>query len=363
MNLIRILLLVCLIPFSGSALAAAEPSSWDYFATVGGSVGYSDNVLHSEINHEKSAFIRGMLDASLFRLPYDSNEFTFFLTLEDKRYLSSDTVNKEQLLLAQADYKYGFANGWIAGIKADYLYYDQVVDVSITTTNLESLPLKSHTLGLTPILQKHWQQYFLELELPAARQNYESPLDDTWEWGEKLRFGRKYGHRSETSLAFSWRKRFYDEREQLELDSSAIPDSSLEFTQQEIELELRHNFDSRRRCRGRFKAGYLFNRDNGPGYFDYDRFRLTAGLTWRWETGEVSLSGRYVKYSYQNQTIQPPDPPLRRRSETGAGFRAEQKIWKELSAFGEYNYELGSGNHVSDEYQAHIVETGFYYEF
>lgn len=64
-------------------------------------------------------------------------QFQFLLTADDRRFFSSEAVEKEQILFGQAQVKTDYDNDWQSTFTLEYLYQDQVLDVSVTETALD----------------------------------------------------------------------------------------------------------------------------------------------------------------------------------------------------------------------------------
>src|SRR5262245_24242913 len=125
--------LVCSLLLALSPVSRADEDSdleepislsfWDKTVNLRGALGYKDNVLLSKAEKEGSAFWQSAFDFTLLRASLDqSPTITFFVSGEDRRYFSSRSVDKEQLLLSQMKATKPFAGDWTAGIVGQYLY-------------------------------------------------------------------------------------------------------------------------------------------------------------------------------------------------------------------------------------------------
>src|SRR5690606_28511475 len=151
---------------------------------------------------------------------------------------------------------------WKGGTELEYFYLDQVVDVSATENIFRSLPVRSHSIVAAPYVSRElpWQS-LLKLEMKVARQYYNEPLDDYWEFGPELTLEKEYGHGSDVSLTYAFRQRDYDTREQLGLDFFSLPETALKFSQHEAELTVSHHWGEEERWRSRLRLGYELNQD------------------------------------------------------------------------------------------------------
>jgi hypothetical protein len=362
--------LLLLFAAGGSALgaeadaAAAEiptekESLWDWSATVRAGLGYKDNVLLSDFFKESSIFTFTDAEAFLFRLPTDDGwEFTGVFTAEDRRYWESESVNKEQLFLTSGDLKKALGTDWKVGFAAQYFYNDQVFDASVA----EGLPLrvraKLHRGSAGPSVQYDLGSgRRLELSFTTARLEFGEPLDDSWELGPKLLFAQKFGPaNSEFTAMMQWRHRQYDERQ-----APDRPGKSLTFEIPEFELGVRHYWDEAKHWRSRVRVGFELNQDNGSGFYDYRRWKVSKELNFTRGGFEGMLQGKFLHYDYRSQTV-PPENKARQRTEFVLGGRVRQKLFKRVFAFGEVEYERVLATDFEERYHATTVWGGIEWE-
>jgi hypothetical protein len=330
---------------------------------VRGSVGYKDNLLLDSEAREHSISFGSGTDITIARLPVDGRQFNFLLTFDDVRYPNGDTVDHEDLLFAVAQFKADTGEHWRLGLDARYVYQDQVLDTSVTETNLEASQVLSHSVALLPNIR--WLSAgnaWAELSGTAQRSLYRAPLDDYWEGGPRLTVGNDYGHRSTITASYAFNERAYETREQLRLNETPIPGTSLHFRQHDVEVALWHNWDRAHRWRTVTRLGLQLSRDNGPGFYDYDRWSAGQQVRYAAFGWEIRVHGRFSFYQFLHQEA---DTPSEQRHKTlvGADLRAERKIWRELKLFVTYEYEQSIANRSLDEYHVNTVAAGATWEF
>jgi hypothetical protein len=373
-RLVFIILLALGFCFAGSLIVRADTNAlsldlpdlplWDHSFNLRLGAGYKDNLLLNRDATESSYLLSTTVEALVLRLPVDGRQFTFFLTAEDIRYPEGDEVTKEQLVLARAQGKLELNDSWQAGLALDYLYQDQVFDVSATETNTQPLPLVGHQISLRPSLRRQLpRHHWIEGEILAQRQWFDAPVDDYWESGPKLALGRDYGHRSTVSFSylFGWRR--HDTRAPLALDGTAIPGAELEFRRHDLELSSRHNWDSRRRWRTVTRLNYQLNADNGSGYFDYRLYKFSQQLRYVTPTWEIRGQVRISHYDFLKQSASASDPASREKTLGAANLHAERKLTERFRLFADYEYERSFSNRNLDEYRVHKVLAGVDCEF
>jgi hypothetical protein len=332
--------------------AEEEVSPWDLSANVREGVGYKDNILLSDLNKEGSVFSLTTIDFFAYHFPLNGWEFTSFISGEDRRYWQSSNVDKEQLLIASADLKRKFNDAWKAGLRLQYIYNDEVFDASVTEGIPVRVAAKLHQISGGPsAIWKLPAKRRLEFSAELARQDFEgSVLDSSWQGGPKILFGQGYGHKSDFTATLQWRDRSYDNRHAPGRADSLHFDSTL------FELGVKHYWDEERAWSSRGRAGVEWNWDNGNGFYNFRRWRLSHELGFTRKTFEAKLETKFLHYEYESQISLNGD--LRRRTELVFGGRAEQELRKRLKLFAEYEYEWVMDSDFTDRYRAHTVSAG-----
>jgi len=359
-----------LLPLLGAlSIGAAEtPESppslafWDKSLNLRVGGGYNDNVTLAHSAPEASAFVNTGLDAMIFRLPTDGTELYFFLNADDTRFFSSPSVNKEQILIAQAQALHSFTPKWKGGLQLEYIYQDQVFDAS--TADFFS-SVRAQGSGITGRPSVRWDmapKYWLEVVGIATRQLFTEPLDGYWEGGPRMTFGHEYGSRSELHLSYEYTRRVYDTREDLTLDGTPIPGTTLEFGRHAFQLLSRHYWDSERRWRSSSRLDLELNFDNGSGYYNYHKYQFSEQLRYRTKTWEISGQAKVNYYDYDLQDVSPTDTDKRHRLGLILNLRAERNLFRHFKAFAQFEYERFLSNVPSDEYNVTTFSVGIDWE-
>lgn len=339
-------------------------SPWDTMFTLQSSAGYKDNVSLSAVRPSGSSFLRNQAEIIVFRLPVDGWEFNAFLSGQDTRFLASDVVNMEQNALAHARLKKTWSERWSSSVAGEYIYQNQVLDLSTSLATPTVLAVESHTYSAHfAVRRKFAERWWWELEPTLTRQDFNSPLDDYWEGGPKLSIGREYGHRSEMSVSCELNRRPYDHREQFNRAAAAIPGSELAFTQHRAQLVWKHHWDEQRHWRTTTKLGYESSQDNGPGYYDFRKWQVSQQLRWAAAPWEVSLTGRFADYKYPHQPVAPGDPRAIERTGFTLTLHAERSLTKRLKWFFDYDFERSLANQPATGYAVNLLNLGLSAEF
>ena len=326
--------------------------------------GYRDNITLASQSPQESAFILTSLEMFFLRLPENNTQLSLFLTAEDLHFLSSGPLDKEQTVFAQAQVKTDCGSGWQVSLASEYVYQDQVVDVSLTDPTLSTMRVLGHTAIVRGGLRRDFaSNYWVIVELPVQRQFYEEPLDDYSELGPRFTLGKTYGHQSELSVRCDITQRRYDHEPLRNSNGSAIPFSHRESTQQDVRLAWKHYWDSPRRWRVTTKFAAKQSEDYGSGYYDYTRLQVGEQLLFRSDRWELAAEAKLTRYDYPVQTVSVTDLDKRRSTEWGLNFRCERKVSRFLKIFAEYDRAQTFSNLASEQYVVNTVKGGMNWTF
>ena len=351
-------------PVDGADLPLENSPIWDHSFTVRGGVGYKDNVLLNKHNRQKSGFWLSAGDFFLIREQGHGNHLTAFGTFEDRRYFSAEGINKEQLGTGQIDFKRDLSANWQAGVVLQYVYLDQVLDVSITENISQAIPVRAHSLSGAPYLavQLPWDMR-LETRFEIERQFIKLPLDDFWEAGPEITVTKRYGNRSDLFASYAFHERAYDNRRQFSLDFETIPDTSLKFYKHILEAGVKHYWDADRRWRTTVKGAYERTEENGSGFYDYDKIRASIQGAYVQDSWEARLQGRVTHYQFDRQPVEFGNSTALGRTEWNVNAQLRRNLWKTLAVFVESDHEWVESNFNIDSYHANTVMAGAEFEF
>ena len=345
----------------GEAGAQAETNRtplalWDISTRVSTGGGYRGNVPLSSVRPQGSSLIEASADFSAIRLSESGSTFTLFVLGELRHYLDIPEIRNEGILYAVTGWQSPIGLEDALGAEFQYLYQNQILDVSET----ELVQRRVRVLGYGLWLKPYWEHRFndawsLKLEGTGLRQIFENDLDDFWEGTVRLRVDYTYGHRSSLSVGYELRHRFYDTRERYDLEGNAEAGTDLVYRYHEVAGEWRHYWDAERRWRTTFEAGFLRNDDNGSGYFNYDRVEASAQLRWREGRWNAKLQGRAGWYMYPNQTVLGDE---RVRSFYSLDFRVERKVDAHWLLYAAASREWNLSNDPLDQYDDWMATGG-----
>ena len=339
----------------------APVAVWDASAQISTAIGYRNNVLRSSIKNENSAFFLSVAEASLIRFSDSGALFMLYIFGDDTRYFDAPSVNYEQLFSGTARLSKPVGVRDEVGLEANYVYQHQILDASATEVELQRILVLGHSAALRP----HWKRLLgggweTQVEGAVRRQVFEHELDDYWESDGRVSLTRNYGNRSEISVGYLPLLRFYDTRNQYDSSGNRVPDTDLVYWQNEVGSEWRRGWNAERSWRTTSRLSYMVSRDNGSGYFDYDRMLFRQQVRWKKGVWDIRTTGRFGGYLYKEQTIN--DEP-RNRSYAILSFRLERWLGKHWKCYAAGEYEWSMSNDPLDDYQSWMANAGVGYEF
>ena len=111
-----------------------EISVWDFSSNLRLGGGYKENVTLSAFAEESSTFAATGLDFMAIRVPLaeDGVEVAVYGALDDRRYLDSETVEREQTGLINVNLEKPLAESWSIETDIRVIYIDEIFDASLT---------------------------------------------------------------------------------------------------------------------------------------------------------------------------------------------------------------------------------------
>jgi hypothetical protein len=357
----------------GSAAADAETlsdeepriSMWNYSGALRGSLGYKDNVLLSHTNAESSALWMSSAEFMVFRLPTHGWQFSFFAEATDIRFFDAPSVDNEQLALAAAQLSKDFGGGWKSTWMLNYLFQNQVYDNSANYyTNQTAVGvIRGNLVSPRWAVRKTFASFWVEGEMDGLRQWLDAPLDSYWQCGPRTATGFDWGNGSEISLAYQYERLNYDHRPQVSTTETVLTNTLLALNTHRIELAFTQVWDRKQRWRTVTVAGCDFTFDNGPGFYDYNCYRISQQVRYRDEKWEIVGQARAGYYHYSEQTVSVTDTSRRSKTMITLAVRAERKLARNLVAQAAYTWDRSLSNLDFDDYQSGMLSGGLAFTF
>lgn len=346
-----------------------EPSPvllWDTSLTLRSGGGHNSNpsLAYLSSARKPSAFLEYGGDLMFFRLPAGGDSAYVFISGDDRRYLTADEVPGEQNFIAVANYTHESPSWWRAGSTFSYVYLHQYLDLSEIDSGVGTARVRGNNLNFKPMVGMTWKTNWQgQLELPVSRQFFSGTAGDFLDLGPLLTFTRRLDRGSQVSLAYGWTRRAYDDTPFL------TPDEPSGFGELEIlrynnvNLRWQQNWDADKHWSTTARFGLTTARDNGSGYYDYDRYRISGTVRYERKRWTLLIEGGVTWTDYLVQTVSETDSSLRYQHHLFASIRLEYLLWESLKWNAAFAYERSTGNLNADNYLVRTVSTGLEWEF
>jgi len=344
-----------------------ELPTWDFVTTLAGSLGYRDNILLRPVDGESSGFWRTDLESMLWRYPDGNTEFVAMIGFTDVRYFSAEETDGEQTAFFHAAWDWNTTPWSTLSLPAQVLYQDQVLDFSATEAETAIGQVQVFSFSINP----EWSVAAGEsLEVGVAglyrTDHFRAGPDDFQDVGGHLRAVYKLGLWADLDLRYMVFRRDYATRIQYNEFGKPLPDTKLKADQRQVEGRFNLKFDPESDWSVKAKVGYLEYRDNGSGYFDYDRSRLGLELTWTPGPWRFMISGSRIHYDYLLQTIFNEDTVQiepRAKDDFYGQFRIERDLSESLGWHFDCEAERSATNDFYGTYNAVGLYTGVGWTF
>ena len=340
-----------------------ELSSWEHWVNVRVRGGYDDNVLLSSFSPEGSAFLGGGLEAMVWRTIGERTTVEAFVNGDYRQFLTAANVHNEADAFGLVQVKHDWPDAWRVTGAFEYLYQDQILDVSATEPTLEVVAVQGHTFIVRPTVRRQLGGGWVELELPAEGQLFHSPLDDTRQVAPRLTGGLPLGGRDDLTLSYAYAHTWYETEPDRAADGTAVPGTRRQMTDQDVRLGWKHVWDEARRWQTTARVSGRWTADHASGYYDYTRAQAFLQVRYRSREWEFSGDARFTHFHYPVQTVSATDPAHRLRSEITGNLAAERALTPWLKLFVDYTFDRTYGNRPEDEYTVNTVSAGLNFEF
>ncbi|MBA4137403.1 MAG: hypothetical protein C0518_08830 [Opitutus sp.] len=353
---------------STTTLAANPPSEWPelpelptWSTTIDASLagGYRDNLLLSPTRPERSPLLRAEIDVMTLRVPAGAFDGYAYLNLLENRYLSGEITDRERTAIFAGEARWQPSTALKAVWFLQAYHLDQVLDVSVTETELSTAQLRVTGFATGPSARWTLAPFWFEAKVLARRDTYRDDLDGYRDTEGSFAFGRAWGHGSELSAVVTRRLRDHDSRPQVTVAGRPLPGTQLETRQTEGLLQWLQIFDTAKNLRFSAALGRQWSRDNGTGYFDYDRDTARAGLSWKTAPWENEFLAEANRYRFPVQFIGVGiNPAIRRKNELRLSWEITHRFTERLAGFLHLEREQSRSNDDRSRFTVHTVYAG-----
>jgi hypothetical protein len=351
---------------------------WNESLQLRGGFGWKDNVLFSSQQAQNSPYVQTGLDASIMRLMNNGSTFFLMVTGDDTRYLSRvesrtfstlapTTVGNEDDALVAAQYRWNLSTNWQPVLSLQYLYQNQVFNVATEpgVLNTEAaVDALGNSVTFRPTLHGQFTgQWWTDAEWRLTRQWFSAPLYTYWLTGPRLTLGFSPNQANTLALSYEADRILYDNETLATVTGTNIPGTLLRVWQQQAEMRFTHYFDPARHWSADSRAGFVYNADNGSGYFDYYNFRFNEDVVYEAGGWKCKAQALYWRFSFPWQSAGAAAAPKLERDVLTLNLRAEKSLSKHWRLFAQYEHDASLANDPSDRYEADDVQGGLELEF
>lgn len=358
--------LACWALVAGTTVLAADPASelpelptWSTTIDASFAAGYRDNLLLSPTRPESSPLLRAEIDLMALKVPVGALDGYAYLNLLETRYLAGDNTDHERTAILAGEARWQPNATLKAAWSLQAYHLDQVLDVSVTETELSTAQLRVTGLATGPSARWAFASFWLEAKLLARRDTYREDLDGYRDGEGSFSLGRTWGHGSELSATVTRRLRDHDSRPQVTIAGRPLPGTHLETRQTEGVLNWLQIFDAAKNFRLSASLARQWSRDNGTGYFDHDRDTGRAQFTWKNAPWENEFSVEASRYRFPVQFIGVGiNPDIRRKNELRLAWELNRRFSDRLAGFLSVAREHSRSNDERSRFTVHTAYAG-----
>ena len=340
-----------------------EFSGWDFTAMGRVGWGHSDNVLLATVNPQSGDYLRSEFEAFLTHLPDESGEFFSYLTLTDRRYSGVEDADKEQIFLSNTQWKRYLSDRLAGTLKVQYVYFDQILDLSLTERQETRQRIQFHSYGVGSNLDYQISpNHELTLGFLVLREEYAEVLGQDWMGRVDLAWERPFWFSTQLTGRIRAEKRDYDDRAQRDVFGRPTEGDRLKVDRGSAMIEISRDWGKSKAIESAIEVRFLKNRDNGVGYYDYDQWSVGFSLEGEWKGFEARTSVGIEDSEFGIQTVERFNPLPREKNDYWAELFLRKDLGKRWSIYLLAEYVESNSNVITDEYDAFSGSIGFQFE-
>jgi len=339
------------LPPAVAALLEAQPF-WTVESAVESAFGYKDNLLLSSVADERSAFARGSAEVFVVRLHPRWN-YSLFVQGEGTHYFAGKTFDHDARGFGHTELAYRLSETWKISLPVIGSYSDDVFDVSETEVDRTVAEQEVVSGRAAPTVRWDFSRRgWIEVQGAGERKRYEDHGNDARIGEGRVRVGWELGRRFEVRVGMARRWRNFEHRLQYSSSGRERPDTHLKIQEREAEVRFDAAWDADRSWKTVTRAVAMDYRDNGSGYFSFDRMRVAQEVEWSREPWLVRVEGGAERMEWDVQTVGVgAAPPARIKDSYDATLRVERKLGERWKLVAGYKWERTRSNVVIASYE------------
>jgi len=325
--------------------------------------GYNDNVLLSPFGTQEGGLLKTDLEIFSWRLPEKNKaDIYWYLIGENVYYPDIDTVENERLIILQYKLDKPTSPKLRLGTTLQYIYSDQVFEVGFSELDTEQSILESNQFAIRPFISHSLSpEKMLQLELPVKRNFFRDSIDDYTEPAIKFLYSQKYGFSSKLKSSYEFGRRYNDNKPIKDEDGFSLEGTKVNWKWHRLSCEIKHNWNEKKSLRTKSKLSIRFNEDNGQGYDDFTRYRLSQRIGYELNRWMISAT---VNISYYRYSVQPADllnildQSKRKRTEFNTNMHIERTVSEKIKLILEFIHKENDSTRSTEEYFMNAVTIG-----
>ena len=327
--------------------------------TLESGIGFSDNPLYGPYLEEEATFWENSLEG-FFLIESLPEYFTYlYLYGEGKIYEELPNHQTSSIYLGQFEHAYTpSGSNHTFGFRVRYTHYDQGFDFSDLGLPY-SISIQSDKTEIIPYVSKEISANLsATFQILLGREDFQTITDDNEERGISLEI-------ESSSDLFNWKfeseyvEKKYEDRSRRDWDATELA-GILETEKVNLALTFEKDLDQGPLKDSRFKLSRISLRDDGGGYYDYEKLSLSLRqelLVSDFKI-EFSLGGGQTRYNHRLTD----DGEIFKRDSLASGLSINQVIAKNLEAYFRWTREQDFSNARDYEYSSNFWSIGVAWE-
>lgn len=333
--------------------------SWAVTVEAGFAAGYRDNLLLSPDNLDRSGLLRTELDVFALKIPIGRLDGFAYLNASEMRFLSGEHTDSERAVILFGEARWQASRDFKASWAVQAYRQKQVFDVSVTETELTTALLEVTGFATGPGLRWTRSSFHLEAKALGRRDHYRGGIDGYDEGEGSLRAGWTRTGGAEFSAGILRRWRDHDTRTQFTSAGRPLTGTRLAMRQTEASAQWNQPLAPAKRARLELAVSRQWNRDNGSGYFDFDRDQARANLRWAPEKWQAEAGATYARYEFPVQLVGLGiNPAHRRKREVHLHARLSRQVSERLALFAAAEHTRARSNDERSRFTVNTVYAG-----
>jgi len=293
------------------------------------------------------------------KVPVGAFDGYAYLDAAETRYLDGANTDHERTAILAAEARWQPGAGLRAAWTLQAYHQDQVLDVSVTEADLSVAQIRVTGLATGPEVRWSPGPVWFEVKAGVRRDRYREDLDgyDDLEGGIAAGYLRDDG--AELSATLLHRERDHDSRPQFTVAGRPLAGTRLGTRQTDLQVDWVQHLDAARRLRLSAMVARQWSRDNGSGYFDYDRDSARVSLAWKGGPWESDVTAEVSRHRFPTQFVGfGINPDIRRKDEARLAWTGTRRLTDRLACFLALEREQSRSNDDRSRFTVHTALAG-----